>query len=57
MTDLQMSQSGPYFQKIILLAAACFDFAPQADFGHKVVILNSAQDAGVQNQNLHQVCT
>ena len=34
MADLQMSQSGPFFQKISLLAASSYDFAPQADSDH-----------------------
>ena len=57
MADSQMSQTGPIFRKISLFDAKCFDIAPLADSDDKAVILNSAQDAGVQVEYLHRACT
>ena len=54
MADLQMSQTGPFFRKISLFDATYFDIAPRAGSDDEANVLNSAQDAGVRDENLHR---
>ena len=46
-----MSQTGPFFWKISLVNATYFDITPLAGLDDKEIVLNSAQDAGVQDEN------
>ena len=45
------------FQKLASWMQNVFDFAGQAEFDDEAAVLYSAQDAGVQDENLHSACT
>ena len=57
MEDLQVLQSGPFFWKISLLDATCFDFAPWVDYDDLAAVLDSAQNAALPDENLLSACT
>ena len=48
-----LDQTGPFFRKICLSDATYFDITPRADSDDEANVLNSAQDAGVRDENLH----
>ena len=52
-----MLQSGPIFRKTSLFDAKCIEFAPLADYDDEVQVFDSAQNAGVLDENLHRACT